>query len=51
MVNSFALTPEILWMTQQIEPTGEQSQLIGHGGGSFDYTIAEAAIQQGCLRA
>jgi dihydroorotase len=21
---------------------------IGHGGGSFDYTIAEAAIQQGC---
>ena len=22
---------------------------IGHGGGSFDYTIAEAAIAQGCL--
>ena len=22
---------------------------IGHGGGSFDYTVAEAAIQQGCL--
>ena len=22
---------------------------IGHGGGSFDYTIAEAAIEQGCL--
>ena len=21
---------------------------IGHGGGSFDYTVAEAAIQQGC---
>ncbi|HEX6720779.1 MAG TPA: amidohydrolase/deacetylase family metallohydrolase [Burkholderiaceae bacterium] len=21
---------------------------VGHGGGSFDYTIAEAAIQQGC---
>ena len=21
---------------------------IGHGGGSFDYTIAEAAIAQGC---
>jgi len=23
--------------------------VIGHGGGSFDYTVAEAAIQQGCL--
>jgi dihydroorotase len=23
---------------------------IGHGGGSFDYTIAEAAIAQGCRR-
>ena len=22
---------------------------IGHGGGSFDYTVAEAAIEQGCL--
>ena len=22
---------------------------IGHGGGSFDYTVAEAAIAQGCL--
>jgi dihydroorotase len=22
---------------------------IAHGGGSFDYTVAEAAIQQGCL--
>ena len=22
---------------------------VGHGGGSFDYTIAEAAIAQGCL--
>jgi dihydroorotase len=22
---------------------------IGHGGGSFDYTVAETAIQQGCL--
>ena len=22
---------------------------IGHGGGSFDYTVTEAAIQQGCL--
>jgi dihydroorotase len=22
---------------------------IGHGGGSFDFTVAEAAIQQGCL--
>jgi dihydroorotase len=21
---------------------------VGHGGGSFDYTVAEAAIQQGC---
>ncbi len=21
---------------------------VGHGGGSFDYTICEAAIQQGC---
>jgi dihydroorotase len=22
---------------------------IGHGGGSFDYTVAEAAMQQGCM--
>ena len=21
---------------------------VGHGGGSFDYTVAEAAIAQGC---
>jgi hypothetical protein len=48
-VNSFARTPEILWMTQHMEPTGEQSQLTGDCAGSFDYTIAEAAIQQGCL--
>jgi hypothetical protein len=38
-------------MTQHIEPTCEQSQLTGDCAGSFDYTIAEAAIQQGCLRA
>ena len=22
---------------------------IGHGGGSFDFTVAEAAMQQGCM--